>query len=79
MTKAGSNTKNYHVIHNSLNYDRQIELRNSGLASDVFIQHFGNENPVIIFIGRLTKVKQLDMLVEAISSKTKVRSIISYL
>lgn len=67
MTKAGFNTKNYHVIHNSLNYDRQIELRNSGLASKVFIQHFGNDNPVIIFIGRLTKVKKLDMLVEAIS------------
>ena len=68
MTKAGFNTKNYHVIHNSLNYDRQIEFRNSGLLSNIFKQHFGNDNPVIIFIGRLTKVKQLDMLVEAISS-----------
>ena len=68
MTKAGFNTKNYHVIHNSLNYDRQIEFRNSGLLSNIFKQHFGNDNPVIIFIGRLTKVKQLDMLVEAIST-----------
>ena len=67
MSRSGFNTKNYHVIHNSLNYKRQIELRNSDLSSTIYQDHFGNCNPVLIFIGRLTKVKQLDMLIEAVS------------
>ena len=67
MNKSGFDTSNYYVIHNSLNYNRQLELRNSGLSSSIYQAHFGNDNPVLIFIGRLTKVKKLDMLVDAIS------------
>ena len=66
MKKEGFNVGNYLVIHNSLNYNHQIELRDSGLSSNVFKTHFGNDNHVIIFIGRLTKVKNLDMLVDAV-------------
>lgn len=67
MAKAGFKTNTYHVIHNSLNYERQLELRNSGLFSNIYLDHFQNDNPIIIFIGRLTKVKNLPMLVNAIS------------
>lgn len=67
MTKAGFKTNKYHVIYNSLNYDRQIELRQSGLESNIYRQHFKNNNPTVIFIGRLTKVKSLDLLVNAIA------------
>lgn len=56
-----------HAIHNSLHYDQQIELRKSIQPSDVYVSHFSNNNPVIIFIGRLTKMKQLDMLVYAVA------------
>lgn len=67
MSCSGFNTKNYYVVHNSLNYTYQLSLRNTDLTSSVFRKHFGNDNPVLIFIGRLTKVKNLDMLVDAIS------------
>ena len=67
MNKFGFDTSNYYVIHNSLDYNRQLKLRNSGLSSSVYLEHFGNGNPVLIFIGRLTKVKKLDMLVDAVS------------
>jgi len=67
MAKAGFDTSNYHVIHNSLNYNRQLELRKSNIESDVYYKHFGDRNPVLMFIGRLTKVKNLDMIVKAVS------------
>ena len=71
MSKSGFKTKNFHVIHNSLNYNHQLELRNSNLSSVLYQEHFGNDYPVLIFIGRLTKVKQLDMLVDAFSMLIK--------
>lgn len=54
-------------IHNSLDYDKQMELRKSIMPSRVYTDHFGNSNPVIVFIGRLTKVKQLDMIIDAVA------------
>lgn len=55
------------VIHNSLHYDQQKALRERISSTSIYVDHFGNNNHVIIFIGRLTKVKQLDMLVNTIA------------
>lgn len=55
------------VIHNSLDHDHQIKLRATLKPSEIYRNHFGNDHPVIIFIGRLTEVKRLDMLVEAVA------------
>lgn len=57
-----------HTIHNSLNYDMQLKLRDEITRSSIFYDYFENQNPVIIFIGRLTEVKKLEMLVDAIYS-----------
>lgn len=54
------------VIHNSLDYDHQLSIRNKITASDIYQVHFKNNNPNLIFIGRLTKVKKLDMLLDAV-------------
>lgn len=67
MINEGFNPDKVHVIYNSLDYERQIELRNQVSKSCIFAEHFGNTNPVLIFIGRLTPVKRLDMLVQAVS------------
>lgn len=56
------------AIHNSLQYDEQKALRENIAPSGLYKEHFGNDNPTIIFIGRLTKVKKLDMVVEALSN-----------
>lgn len=55
------------VIHNSLDHDNQVKLRTSLSPSDIYFKHFGNTNPVLIFIGRLTEVKRLDLLINAVS------------
>ena len=66
MIKEGFDPKKLFVIKNSLDYDKQLELRRSIAPSNIYRDHFGNDNPTIIFIGRLTPVKKLDLLVKAV-------------
>ena len=54
-------------IHNSLDYDKQKALQDDIMPSDIYKEHFHNENPILIFIGRLTKVKRLDMVISAVA------------
>ena len=67
MINEGFDARRLFTIHNSLHYARQLELRKSLTPSDLYQKYFGNTNPNIIFIGRLTKVKKLDMLLEAVA------------
>lgn len=53
-------------IHNSLNHNNQVDIRNTLSKSDIYINHFKNSYPTLIFIGRLTKVKRLDLLLKAL-------------
>lgn len=71
LVKEGIPADKLFTIHNSLHYDQQRELRERIKPSEIYNNHFGNNNPVIIFIGRLTKVKQLDMLVNAVADLNK--------
>lgn len=64
--KQGFNPNKITPIHNSLNHSLQVELRQTLQPSGIFREHFGNDHPTLIFIGRLTKVKRLDMLLDAI-------------
>lgn len=66
MQEMGFKKTKLHPIHNSLNYNVQLELRNTIGLSDLYIRHFGNDAPVLIFIGRLNPIKRLDMLVNAL-------------
>ena len=68
MTEAGFNPNKLYVIHNSLNYSEQIKLRNQLSPTNCFSEHFCNDNLNIIFIGRLTKVKKINLLIEAIKT-----------
>lgn len=67
MIDGGIDPGKIFVIGNSLNYSRQLELRNALKPSDIFTSYFHNNNKVLIFIGRLTTVKRLDLLVEAVN------------
>lgn len=66
MVKEGIPAEKLYVLHNSLNYDAQVVLRKCVKSSDIYMRHFENNNPNIIFIGRLTEVKKLDQLVDAL-------------
>lgn len=67
MIKSGFKEDALHPIHNSLDYDEQLIIRKSIHPSSVFSEHFGNDNPVLVMIGRLNLRKHLDLLFEAIA------------
>lgn len=64
MIDRGFDGRKIYPVHNSLDYDDQIKFR--GNFSNIYKNHFGNENKVLFFIGRLTPVKKLDMLVSVV-------------
>lgn len=59
-----------HVIYNSLDYNLQKSLREQkqeSRVSEVRREIFGSNTPYIIFVGRLTAVKRLDLLLSALA------------
>ena len=52
------------VIYNSLNTG-VISQKQLSYKSSLLREHFNNEYPTLLFIGRLTKVKRLDWIIEA--------------
>lgn len=71
MIKEGFTPNKLYTIHNSLDYERQFALRQQMRHTDVYASHFGNDNKVIIVIGRLNDRKQLHLLLEAARNLNK--------
>lgn len=67
MIDNGIKEDKLHVIYNSLDYDSQLENRKNIDKTSIYTDHFGNEDKVIYFIGRLNKSKRLDMVIDALS------------
>lgn len=63
LVELGFPAEKLHVIYNSLS-GRFDPLDRAGLKSDVLSRHFGNDLPTMLFVGRLTAVKQIDMIIE---------------
>jgi len=66
LIEQGIPANKIHVIYNSLGGLVDPNERKQ-YSSDVLKIHFGNTFPTLLFVGRLTKVKQLDWLIKAIS------------
>ena len=67
MIDGGISEKKLTTIYNSLDYDAQLPIRTSLSKTSLYRDHFGNNNKTVVFIGRLTAVKRLNMLIEAIA------------
>jgi glycosyltransferase involved in cell wall biosynthesis len=65
MIKEGFSSTKLHVIYNSLDYKSDILLRNNIQKTTIYKNIFKNEGPILLFIGRLTLVKKLEILLEA--------------
>jgi glycosyltransferase involved in cell wall biosynthesis len=65
MINEGFSPQKLYVIHNSLAYNEQIRLRNNLVLKPIFQNHFNNNDKNLIFVGRLTKVKHLDLVLDA--------------
>ena len=62
LVSLGFNKTKIHVIYNSLT-GRVTNIID--YSSDVLRNHFNNDNPVLIFVGRLMPQKKLEWLIEA--------------
>ena len=67
MIKEGFDPKKLFTIHNSLAYGKQLALRKNIAPTDVFPAHFGNADKTLIFVGRLTETKRLDLILRAMA------------
>lgn len=67
MQKEGFAVHKMSCIYNSLDYDNQLNIRKSLKATTIFKDHFKNDKPNLIFIGRLMTDKRLDLLLKAIA------------
>lgn len=66
LLKMGFKDENITVVHNSLNYEFQKSMREKYTNAGFMRNYFGNDYPVILFVGRLTPQKQLNLLIQAV-------------
>ena len=66
MIKEGFKPEKLLTIYNSLDYDIQIKLRKNLRDTLVYKQHFNNPGPVLLYIGRIQRVKKIELLIEAL-------------
>ncbi len=59
------NEEKIYVIYNSLDYDTHLKLRTEMNHSNIYKENFQNNDPVILFVGRLTKQKKIDLIFKA--------------
>jgi len=64
MIQNGVREDKIKVICNSLDYDRQKKIRDNLSYTDIYVEHFKNDYDVVMFSGRLTKIKNIDLLVK---------------
>ena len=67
MIEYGFNANKLYPLYNSLDYDNQLIIRNKLQKNDIYISHFKNTNPNIIFIGTLLIRKKLGLLIKAVA------------
>lgn len=66
LLKEGFSKSQLSVVYNSLNYELHSSLRGKFIGGTFMRNYFGNDYPVIIFLGRLTPQKSLATLIEAV-------------
>ena len=71
LIKSGFDKKKIEVIYNSLDYDNQLKLFNKLEKKKNSNQLFKKNIPIIVFIGRLTKNKKIDILVKSVGVVNK--------
>lgn len=64
--EQGNSSNKLWVIHNSLDHSQHLKLRESLNYTGIYPSYFNNTNPTLLFIGRLTPVKHLDLLLCAV-------------
>lgn len=66
MVRSGVNKNKIHVVYNSLDTEHDLAIRGKLQKTDLYKDIFKNDYPNIIFVGRVTQQKRLDLALQAI-------------
>jgi len=66
MIQAGFKSDKLISIYNSLDFDAQSKVRETLTATNIYKDHFQNDFPVLLYVGRIQKSKKLELLIEAL-------------
>lgn len=65
MIQKGFSPDKMYTIYNSLDYDKQLPIRQRLNNTEIYSNHFKNRLPVLIYIGRIQKIKKIDLIILA--------------
>lgn len=66
MIELGFSENKIECIYNSLDYDNQLSIRQKLHKTNFYSNLFENNLPTLIYIGRIQKVKKIELLFEAL-------------
>lgn len=66
MLKEGFKNDKLIPIYNSMDYDTQLSVRQKLNPTLIYKNHFLNEYPVLLYVGRLQNRKKIELLIEAL-------------
>lgn len=72
MVHLGLDESKIHIIYNSLDTQLQTDIYSTLLPSTIYRNHFGNDYPIAIFIGRVQKRMKVELLIEAVDILRKM-------
>lgn len=76
MIHQGIDESKLHIVFNSLDYSKALEVRKKLTKTNVYNTKFNYLAPVLLFIGRVQSTKRLELLIAAVKNlKTKGREI----
>lgn len=55
-------------VYNSMDFDTQLSIRKKLYPNFIYKQHFNNEHPVLLYVGRIQNRKKIELLIEALNS-----------
>lgn len=65
LAEGGISSKRIRTIGNSLDSAKHRQMRSTLKDTDIFTSHFGNNNPVLLYCGRIQQSKRLDLMIDA--------------
>jgi len=74
MLKEGFSPEKLFTIYNSLDYDKQIQVRQTLIDTPIYKQHFKNHQPILLYIGRIQSRKKIELLIEAMYELVKSKT-----
>jgi glycosyltransferase involved in cell wall biosynthesis len=74
MIKEGFDPNKLITVYNSLDYNTQLKVRKNLKETLVYKNHFQNEYPVLLYVGRIQNRKKIELLIDAINVLYKSES-----